>query len=238
MSNRIKEIQKALKAAGFDPGPVDGIWGRKTIVALRDFQAKKGLEVDGVAGPKTLAALFAGTVVPAGTAARAPGGTPIVWFEEAKRLLGTREKPGVASNQTILQWAENLDIAYSGDDVPWCGLFVAHCVASTLTEEPLPKIPLLARAWLKCGLKCTPGEGAILVFWRGSRQAATGHVGFYKGEDATAYHVLGGNQSNSVSVARIAKDRLLEARWPRTAGSLKPRKVSLKADGSLSSNEQ
>ena len=30
-------------------------------------------------------------------------------------------------------------------------------------------------------------------------------------------HVLGGNQSNAVTVARIAKDRLLGARWPRSA---------------------
>lgn len=238
MSKRIKEIQQALKAAGFDPGPVDGIWGRKTIVALRGFQAKKGLEADGVVGPKTLAALFPAAGGPAAPAASAGDGMPVVWFEEAKRLLGTREKPGVASNQTILEWAKDLDIAYKGDDIPWCGLFVAHCIASTLTEEPLPTIPLLARAWLKCGVKSQPGEGAILVFWRGSKTAATGHVGFYKGEDATAYHVLGGNQSDSVSVARIAKDRLLEARWPKTAGSLKPKKVLLKADGSLSSNEQ
>lgn len=238
MSNRITEIQKALKAAGFDPGAADGIWGRKTISALRDFQAKKGLEVDGVAGPKTLAALFPAAGGAAAPAASAGDGTPIVWFEEARRLLGTREKPGPASNHVIKQWASARGIPYSGDDVPWCGLFVAHCIGSTLPSEPLPNIPLLARAWLKCGVKSQPGEGAILVFWRGSKTAATGHVGFYKGEDATAYHVLGGNQSDSVSVARIAKDRLLEARWPRTAGSLMPRKVSLKADGSLSSNEQ
>lgn len=235
MSKQIKDIQKALKDAGFDPGPVDGIWGRKTVVALRDFQAKKGLEVDGVVGPKTLAALFPGA---GGPSAPAGDGIPIVWFEEAKRLLGTREKPGPASNHTILQWAKDTGIAYQGDDIPWCGLFVAHCIASTLTEEPLPKIPLLARAWLKFGVKSQPGEGAILVFWRGSKTAATGHVGFYKGEDATAYHVLGGNQSDSVSIARIAKDRLLEARWPRTASALQPRKVNLKADGTLSSNEQ
>lgn len=236
MSNRIKEIQKALKGQGFDPGPVDGIWGRKTIVALRDFQSKKGLEVDGVVGPKTLAALFpvaGGPVAPA-----SDDDSPLVWYEEAKRWMGTREVPGLKNNPDIIDWAKDLDIKFPGDDIPWCGLFVAHCIASTLTEEPLPKIPLLARAWLKCGKKCEPGLGAILVFWRGDPKGPSGHVGFYRGEDNDAFHVLGGNQADSVSITRIAKGRLLEARWPATAGSLKPRKVERKPDSRFSTNEQ
>jgi hypothetical protein len=53
-----------------------------------------------------------------------------------------------------------------------------------------------------------------LVFWRGSRKGWKGHVGFYHGEDSTHFHVLGGNQSNAVTVSRIAKSRLLSARWP------------------------
>jgi peptidoglycan hydrolase-like protein with peptidoglycan-binding domain len=34
----VEEIQEALQAAGFDPGPVDGIRGRKTIMAIKEFQ--------------------------------------------------------------------------------------------------------------------------------------------------------------------------------------------------------
>ncbi|MEG8056929.1 hypothetical protein QP150_09490 [Sphingomonas sp. 22L2VL55-3] len=48
----------------------------------------------------------------------------------------------------------------------------------------------------------------------GVRASGGGHVGFYVGEDATAYHVLGGNQGDTVSVARIAKDRCIARRWP------------------------
>ncbi len=44
------------------------------------------------------------------------------------------------------------------------------------------------------------------------------HVGLYAGEDDTHYNVLGGNQSNSVSVARIEKSRLVAIRWPKTGG--------------------
>ena len=41
-----------------------------------------------------------------------------------------------------------------------------------------------------------------------------GHVGFYVGEDAVAYHVLGGNQGDAVTIARIARSRCVARRWP------------------------
>jgi uncharacterized protein (TIGR02594 family) len=169
--------------------------------------------------------------------AAAASGTPLVWYEEALRLVGTKEQPGAGSNPKLINWAKKLDIDYKSDDIPWCGLFVAHCVGSTLTDERLPANPLLARAWAKFGDKCQPVQGAVLVFWRGSRNGISGHVGFYRGEDAQAYHVLGGNQSDMVNTARVGKDRLLEARWPHTAASLIGAKVMAEGKGKLSHNE-
>jgi len=59
-------------------------------------------------------------------------------------------------------------------------------------------------------------DRAGLVFWRGTKSGWQGHVGFYAGEDATHYHVLGGNQSDSISITRIRKTRLRDGgiRWP------------------------
>lgn len=54
--------------------------------------------------------------------------------------------------------------------------------------------------------------GAVLIFERGPG----GLVGFAVGQDDNAIHVLGGNQSNAVPVARVAKSRLPGARWPVT----------------------
>lgn len=48
-----KEIQAALKNAGFDPGSFDGKMGPMTRQAIKDFQKSKGLVPDGVIGPKT-----------------------------------------------------------------------------------------------------------------------------------------------------------------------------------------
>lgn len=48
-----KEIQTALKNAGFDPGAIDGKMGKRTQQAIKEFQRAKALKVDGVVGPKT-----------------------------------------------------------------------------------------------------------------------------------------------------------------------------------------
>jgi uncharacterized protein (TIGR02594 family) len=211
-STEIKSIQNALAQKGFDPGVIDGVWGRRTEAAVRAFQQKAGLQVDGVVGPATRAALLG-----AGAAPPRPLSDPaLAWFIEAQRLLGVKENKA-GDNDIILDWASDLGIPYKHDDIPWCGLFVAHCVGSTLTREPLPNNPLGARNWMRFGAPTTPKAGAIMVFWRVSRDGFKGHVGFYAGEDDGAFHILGGNQSDKVSVARIARDRLLGARWPATA---------------------
>jgi lysozyme len=56
----IRGVQSALRAKGFDPGPVDGVFGAKTRAAVIAFQRVRGLTPDGVVGPKTRAALAAG----------------------------------------------------------------------------------------------------------------------------------------------------------------------------------
>lgn len=53
----VKRIQKKLKEWGYYDGEVDGIYGSKTFSAVKKFQTKNGLTVDGIAGEKTLQAL-------------------------------------------------------------------------------------------------------------------------------------------------------------------------------------
>jgi uncharacterized protein (TIGR02594 family) len=220
----ITELQKALAKAGFNPGLIDGVAGPNTRKAIRDFQASKGLNVDGIAGPKTIVALQ-------GTKNASPksltddivfGDIPasIPWMAEAKRLIGVTETAGKGNSPTIMGWAQDAKIGYDADETPWCGLFVAHCITSTLPDEPLPKNPLGARQWRKFGVEVDPQFGATLCFWRGSVDGWMGHVGYYWAEDATTYHVLGGNQSDAVTITRMPKSRLLEARWPTSVPPL------------------
>jgi len=55
--DEVRQIQTKLKQWGYYSGSVDGIFGPNTEKAVRSFQQKNKLTVDGVAGPKTLAAM-------------------------------------------------------------------------------------------------------------------------------------------------------------------------------------
>lgn len=53
----VKELQRRLKNWGYYFGEVDGIYGNGTVEAVKQFQRKNGLTVDGIAGKSTFAAL-------------------------------------------------------------------------------------------------------------------------------------------------------------------------------------
>ena len=49
----VEDVQRALIRSGFDPGPVDGHAGKKTKAAIREFQRRNNLKVDGIVGEQT-----------------------------------------------------------------------------------------------------------------------------------------------------------------------------------------
>jgi uncharacterized protein (TIGR02594 family) len=161
---------------------------------------------------------------------------------EARKLIGTREVAGKGNNPVIIAWAKEVGIGrvYTDDEIPWCGLFVA--LVAKRAGKPIDTSRLLtARSWSKWGdeRKGSPILGDVLVFWRGNPDGWRGHVGLYVGEDDEAFHVLGGNQNDSVSIVRLDKQRLLGARHYYKIGQpSNVRRVFLKADGKLSENEQ
>lgn len=53
----VRQIQTKLKRWGYYNGNVDGIYGSQTLEAVKYFQRKNGLTVDGIAGTKTLQAM-------------------------------------------------------------------------------------------------------------------------------------------------------------------------------------
>lgn len=160
-------------------------------------------------------------------------------IQEGLALLGTAEIVGKGSNKTILSWRDELNQAgvkiegYSDDDIPWCGLFAA--IVAHRAGKQVPESPLWARNWAKFGVSTMHASlGDCLTFVRNGG----GHVGWYLAEDASAYHVLGGNQSNKVCVTRVAKDRCIAVRRPvynQQPASVKP--YAVKASGGLSRDE-
>ncbi|WP_342163092.1 TIGR02594 family protein [Methylobacterium sp. SD21] len=223
----IQSIQRALLARGYDLGKAgaDGIWGRASIAAAKAFQKASKLEVDGVVGEKTLAALGLST-------AAAPASPPPVWIELARTKMGLSETRNNAELKAFLKSDGNT----LGDPakLPWCGDFVETCVALTLPDEHMVANPYYALNWLKFGRELKePAVGAVLVF----KRTGGGHVGFYVGERKDAYRVLGGNQGNSVSETWVLKSRCAGIRWPETAPLPTAGRVASAAAGAVSTNE-
>ena len=136
---------------------------------------------------------------------------------EALKEYGTLEAPGDADNPKIIGWQDELDAAglgrvyagvYRHDAIPWCGLFMAviayRANFERRPERNPPRLYLSALEWRSFGAPVPKGAAAlgdVLVF----KRKGGGHVGLYVGHDASAFHILGGNQSDRVSITRLSR---------------------------------
>lgn len=155
-----------------------------------------------------MAAITAGLAKPSGTAAAPRSGKDPAWLVEARANLGTKETVGPQHSSKILGWVKKLGGWFTDDETPWCGTFAGYCM--TIAGVEIPKNWFRARDWESWGKPCQPAVGAVVVFAR----EGGGHVGFLVGESSASYYVLGGNQSNMVSITPIAKTRATAVRWP------------------------
>jgi len=123
------------------------------------------------------------------------------------------------------------------DSTPWCSAFMNSIYASTGYEY---SGKMSARSWLDVGTPVKePQVGDVVVFWRGSKNSWQGHVAMFVSysADKKYINVLGGNQSDAVSIAAYPVNRLLGFRRPkfiRTPGSearfQQPIKLELSAE--------
>jgi uncharacterized protein (TIGR02594 family) len=138
------------------------------------------------------------------------------WLSEARHLqqVGAEaEEPHPSPERRIFRAIYLLN-RVTPIRLPWCGLFVAHCLRRGQPGFAPPRRHARARPWLDWGEDCAPQLGAVMVFWHYHRRGPFGHVAFYVAEDDDAFHVLGGNQMNRICVMRYPKTRLLGCRWP------------------------
>lgn len=135
-------------------------------------------------------------------------------IQQGLLLLGIKEVPGPGNNPLIMEWVPELGITwlpevYTGDGVAWCGLS-AGIVAKRAGKAIFPNL-LQALAWATWGVHSPEASlGDCLVF----KRPGGGHVGWYVGEDATHYHVLGGNQQDAYNISRVPKSMLYTVRRP------------------------
>lgn len=209
-------LQNRLQLFGYYNLRVDGELGQGTSNAVVEFKRRNGLRARLKVGPLTLGKLFGTESVISND--RKSNSV----ISEAQSWLGLKEFHGSANNPKIMQMAQNLDLWYPGDDIPWCGLFAAHVNATVYPDQSQDFNRLGAREWLNWGVDAgeTPLLGATAVFWRISRDDWRGHVapavtGVTR--DGKAIRVIGGNQSDSVSEIWFPTSRVLGYRKAASA---------------------
>ena len=72
----VLSVQLRLAALGYYTGELDGVYGSGTITAMKAFQGRNKLTVDGVCGPNTLMVLFSNDAIDAGSTVQ-PAPDPI-----------------------------------------------------------------------------------------------------------------------------------------------------------------
>jgi hypothetical protein len=197
----ILQLQQALAALGYPPGPLDSCFGVATSAAVRIFQADRGLDVDGICGPQTVSCLERARPMAGerdGHGSR-PGRKALA---EAIKHLGVVERP--VNRTEFGEW-------FGIDGVPWSAIFVSYCFriganytlcsgfqgagvyAKGCTYAPT------CEAWLRAtGLwvgRTTPRAGDIAIFnWDG--RGAPEHIGIVeKPLGAGKFQCLEGNTS-------------------------------------------
>lgn len=135
-----------------------------------------------------------------------------IWLTHAWSELGVREATGSSDNPRVVAYYR--DAGHSevkSDAVPWCAAFVGACLARARLS---PTGSLMARSYEAWGRAASDDRiGSIAVFERGD-DPSLGHVGFVVGASSTDLIVLGGNQSDAVTVEAFSRSRLVALRWP------------------------
>ena len=142
-------------------------------------------------------------------------------YSIALKELGVQEHIGIAHNPRILEYHQATSLKASSDEIPWCASFVNWCLQEAGVRGTNSAS---ARSFLDWGhdvLLEDAKQGDIVIFSRGSNPRL-GHVGFYAGRTATTINVLGGNQSNRVSLAAYPISKLLSLRRAISQISMNP----------------
>lgn len=176
------------------------------------------------------------------------GLTEPMWLDRARDMVGIREIAGALHEPKIMQLWRDARIAYDakGDEDAWCSAFVGAMLERSMITTPRKPNARSYADWgidvLDQGIEKIP-VGAVLV-WSRPPKAWQGHVCFAlaRAHDR-AIQCLGGNQSDSVSIARFKEANgreLIAARWPieeRDSLRLLRDLPLLDSTGALSANE-
>jgi peptidoglycan hydrolase-like protein with peptidoglycan-binding domain len=169
-SPRVRVLQKRLRTLGQQPGPVDGLFGPLTEAAVERFQSAAGLEVDGIAGPKTLKALQSRWPQPVGRGAgyRQLGGSDQV--RAVQRRLRTADQQagpvdglfGPQTEAAVMKFQSTSGLATDGvvGQFTWRALERAR---SRFAARHVEKSAAVRRAVTRLRRRTADGRSAMLL---------------------------------------------------------------------------
>jgi uncharacterized protein (TIGR02594 family) len=137
------------------------------------------------------------------------------WLEIAFGELGQSEIPGGRDNPRVVSYLQMVALPSATllhDEIPWCSAFANYCMAKAGLRGTGSAA---ARSWTNWGRPLfSPRRGCVAVFRRDA--GWTGHVGFFLDEEnGGSIRIIGGNQSDRVSIAKWPRSKLIGFRWPR-----------------------
>lgn len=205
----VTRIQRELKAAGINPGPIDGDFGPLTKAAVVAYQKKYRLTVDGIVGPQTWGKMLSDGFDPAGSRPGGTGGTGGVggtpgpssnkvatMLNEARSHLGYHEGSG---NRNMFS------SAFGRPPEPWCADFVSYLARkaglslNTASAQGVAN-HLQSKGTWKGRNNPQPGD-AVTFRWDGSGGWAD-HVGIvervYQQNGHTYVQTIEGNSGDQV----------------------------------------
>lgn len=190
----------------------DGVVGPATRNALLEFQRRKKIKQTGIADDRTVKLLRA----PPSSDASAQRSTPPLeamppWMAEMYRRKGLHE---ARDNRSLSEWLRIGKFLGNPAKLPWCGDAVETCIVKTLPSEPVPNNPFWAQSWAKFGIGVDgPRVGAIgVIRW----SAKAGHVGIVASAAGGRVTLLGGNQSDAITLSSFPLSKFIAFRWPKT----------------------
>lgn len=220
VNDDVRELQRLLNVRGWrdgagEPLDVDGDFGPCTLQAVLWFQAQAGLEVDGIVGPITWAALRDDSDHDAGEVPDAPPATS-EWM--GQRALGVaiiyhskdvRERPAGSNRGGP---AQGVDARFSVNAIqrqwftragqPWCAMFCAVCCDEAGVWRPQSGAPAVVNwvGWAQANgfLHAAPGfipqPGDLFTV------GSSTHIGFVESYDASNRRIctIEGNSGDRV----------------------------------------
>lgn len=128
-------------------------------------------------------------------------------YELGLRLVNEIPERSSGDHPFILWCHESTTMGTMPDEVPWCSSFVNR-LAWWLRLPRSKKANAIS--WLGVGESVSdPKVGYDIVILSRGHNPALGHVGIFAGFDGDNVRVLGGNQSNNVTIQNFPKTRVL-----------------------------